>query len=75
MGQTLRPVALAQRVAAHYHQARSCHQVIRLLVTGAVEIDTPGDGTITLRVPYDAWRTARDEAALPPPEPIAAPDA
>lgn len=70
MGQTLQHLQVAQRVAGYYHQARSCHRVIRLLVAGAVEVATPGDGTITVRVPAAAWQQLRDDAALPPPEPI-----
>lgn len=70
MGQSLQHTVHAQRVAAYYHQAKSCHQVVRWLVTGAVELDTPGDGTITVRVPYAEWRAVCDEATRTPPEPL-----
>lgn len=61
---------LAERFAGYYHGHHDRHSILRLLVDGAEEHDIPGDGTITLSVPYAAWEAAKARAALPPPEPL-----
>ena len=73
MGQTPTHDYLAVRFAGWLRQARTCHQLLRNLVESAEEVDTPGDGTVLVRLPYAEWRAACREAASAPPEPLSGP--
>lgn len=75
MGQTVLAEHLARRFFAWQLQARTCHRILRLLVTEAEVITTPGDGTVEIRVSAAAWQAASTEAAVAPPEPIDPPPA
>lgn len=74
MGRQLPLMVLVDRFAGWLHQAQMGHRVLRELVVEGTEVDTPQNGSITIKVPYIAWTAARAEANKPPPEPVDLPD-
>lgn len=75
MGQSPEALRLARTVADWYRQTVCLRRLLVDLTSlaDAEECVRP-DGSLSVRVPASAWRTAIREAAAPPPPPLTVPD-